>query len=91
MIRSKTYIAIPPGETIREQLDNHNMAADEFACKMDLQLEDANRLLNGEIELSEELAYKLESVFNLPTSFWNKLEATYRKKLLKIEIGNTTH
>lgn len=31
MICSKNFIAIPPGETIREQLENRGMTQKEFA------------------------------------------------------------
>ena len=39
MICSKNFIAIPPGETIREQLENRGMTQKEFAQRMDMMSE----------------------------------------------------
>lgn len=36
MNRSQTYIAIPPGETIKEQLSFRGMSQKEFAIRMGL-------------------------------------------------------
>ena len=38
-------------------------------------------LLTGEMELTPEIADKLEFIFGIPAKFWNKWEAGYRKKL----------
>ena len=88
IIRSKTYIATPPGKTIQEQLDNHKIGVEEFASQMNIRLDDAKQLLAGEIQLSAELADKLEAVFGIPAKFWNKLETLYREKITKVETEN---
>lgn len=88
IIRSKTYIATPPGKTIQEQLDNHKIGVEEFASQMNIRLDDAKQLLAGEIQLSAELADKLEAVFGIPAKFWNKLETLYREKITKVEAEN---
>ena len=35
-MRSKTYVATPPGETIREQLEDRSMSQKEFAARMEM-------------------------------------------------------
>lgn len=35
MARSKSYIATPPGATIKEQLNDRSMSQKEFAARMD--------------------------------------------------------
>ena len=50
MICSKNFIAIPPGETIREQLENRGMTQKEFAQRMDMSEKHISNLINGKVE-----------------------------------------
>ena len=75
------YIAIPPGATIKEQLDNKMMSKKDFAVKMGMGDEEVKNLLNGNMDITTDIAKKLEEVLGVPASFWNRLEAIYRKKL----------
>ena len=36
MVRSRSYIATPPGATIKEQLNDREMSQKEFAARMDM-------------------------------------------------------
>ena len=85
---SKTYIAIPPGETIKEQLEIHQMTQKEFAKRMDLSEKHISKLLNGDVMLTQDVARRLEMVLNVPAYFWNNLESRYREKLLLVEQEN---
>ena len=69
MICSKNFIAIPPGETIREQLENRGMTQKEFAQRMDMSEKHISNLINGKVELTIEMALRLEDVFGIPASF----------------------
>ena len=84
MIHSRTTIAIPPGMTIREQLDNRKMSQKEFANRMDMSEKHISRLINGKVELSHDVALRLESVFGIPAKFWNNLEAIYRENEARV-------
>ena len=88
MVRSRSYIATPPGATIREQLKGRGMSQKEFAARMDLSEKHISKLINGEVQLTPEVAVRLETVLGVPAKFWNNLEAIYREKLLKIEAEN---
>lgn len=88
MIRSKTYIATPPGATIKEQLEDRKMTQKEFAVRLDMTEKHISKLINGEVNLTPEMAVKLEMVLGLPASFWNNLESIYREKLIKIQQEN---
>jgi HTH-type transcriptional regulator/antitoxin HigA len=81
---SKNAVAIPPGATIREQLENRGMKQKEFALRMGLSEKHISRLINGQVELTQDVALRLESVLGVPASFWNNLEAIYREKLARI-------
>lgn len=82
MVRSQSYIATPPGATIREQLKDRGMSQKELATRMDLSEKHVSKLINGEVQLTPEVAVRLETVLGIPAKFWNSLEAIYRKKLM---------
>lgn len=88
MMRSRTYIATPPGATIKEQLNDRGMSQREFAARMNLSEKHISRLMNGEVQLTPEVAVRLEMVLGVPAKFWNNLEAIYREKLVKVNVEN---
>ena len=75
------YIAIPPGASIREQMENKMMTEKELAIKMNMTNEELKKLLSGNMDITTDIAKKLEEVLGVPVSFWNRLEAIYREKL----------
>ena len=79
------YIAIPPGASIREQMENKMMTEKDFAIKMGMGDEEVKNLLNGNMDITADIAKKLEEVLGVPVSFWNRLEAIYREKLKLIK------
>ena len=89
MRKSKTYIAIPPGTTIKEQLLDRGMKQKEFAVRMGMSEKHISKLINGEVQLTIEMARKLEMVLGVPTQFWCNLEAVYREDLAKVKEENT--
>lgn len=80
-----TIIAIPPGESIKEQLEDRNMSQVEFAERMGQSTKFISQLLNGKVPLTHQTALKLESVLGVPARFWNNLEALYQEDLARIE------
>lgn len=88
MVRSRSYLATPPGATIREQLNDRKMSQKEFAVRMDMSQKHISRLINGDVQLTPDVAVRLEMVFGIPAKFWNNLEAIYREKLIKVKMEN---
>ncbi|MBO7564369.1 MAG: HigA family addiction module antidote protein [Clostridiales bacterium] len=88
-MRSRTYIAIPPGATIKEQLSDRCMSQKEFAARMDMSEKHISKLINGDVQLTPDMAIRLETVLGVPAKFWNNLEAIYREKIIKAESENT--
>ncbi|MBQ0070580.1 MAG: helix-turn-helix domain-containing protein [Spirochaetales bacterium] len=87
-MKSRTYIATPPGATIKEQLADRGMSQKEFAQRMDMSEKHISRLINGEVQLTSDAAMRLEMVLGLPARFWNNLEAIYREKLQLVQAEN---
>ena len=80
MMRSRSYIATPPGATIKEQLKDRGMSQKEFASRMDMSEKHISRLINGEVQLTHEVAYRLEMVLG-PVSYTHLLVHPKRKRL----------
>lgn len=88
MIRSRSIVATPPGATIKEQLVDRDMSQKELAFRMDLSEKHISRLINGEVQLTPEVAVRLEMVLGVPANFWSNLEVIYREKLVKANAEN---
>lgn len=84
MVRSDSVIAVPPGATIEEQLCDRRMSQKEFAARMDMSETYISKLIDGDVQLTPEVAVRLEAVLGIPAKFWNNLEAIYREKLIVI-------
>ncbi len=88
MVRSRSFIATPPGATIKEQLNYRGMSQKEFATRMDMSEKHISKLINGDVQLTAETAVRLETVLGVPAGFWNNLEAIYREKIIKANAEN---
>lgn len=89
MIRkNETYIAIPPGETLKEQLRDRGISQCELARRTHLSEKHISHLLNGDVRLTARTALLLEIVLGTPAGFWLRLEAAYREKLARIQFEN---
>lgn len=89
MTRSRSYIATPPGATIKEQLNERGMSQKEFAARMDMSEKHISKLVNGDVHLTTDCAIRLEFVLGVPARFWSNLEAIYREKLIKVTAENS--
>ena len=85
MTKYKADIAIPPGETLEEQLEVNNMSQKELANRIDVSKKHINQIVNGKAPITAETAIKLERVFSLPASFWTNLESNYRETLARLK------
>ena len=81
----KSTLAIPPGTVILEQLKIRNMTQKEFAIRMDCSEKHICNIINGKVQLTNDVVSKLELVLGLEKIFWIKLEAYYRDKLAIID------
>ena len=87
---NKKVLPIPPGATIKEQMEWREMSLDEFADKMGMSKKQAAELIDGKTAITVYIAEKLESALMLPMVFWLRLEGIYRDKIIKSKGGETT-
>ena len=79
-----TDYAMPPGETLRELLEEQGLSQRDLARRAGLSPKHVNKLLQGLVPLSADVAVRLERVTGTPARLWNSLEAGYRSDLERI-------
>ena len=78
-------IAIPPGATIKDLMEDRGMSRDELAARSGLSKKQVDELLDGDAPLTFDMMARLEGIFGLSRYFWNALDERYREKLAVIE------
>ena len=71
-------VAVPPGETIRENMRYVGMSQKELALRLDLTTKHLSNVLNGKDSITYETALKLETVLGPGAQFWMNLETNYQ-------------
>ena len=84
-VEYKAAIAIPPGETLKEYLDDINMSQKELAKRTGLTEKYISEIINGKAPISQDTSIKLEYVLEIPASFWNDLELNYQETKARIK------
>ena len=86
-VKPKEYIApvaIPPGETLKEIINEMEMSQKELAARLGISEKHLTQVISGRAEISRDLADKLETVLRLDAMFWLDLENEYRETLKKL-------
>ncbi len=71
----------PPGNTIRDILDDIDMSQAELARRMGRPPNKINQIIKGKKAITADTALELESVLGLPASFWMNREQNYQLAL----------
>lgn len=74
----------PPGETLRELLEERGITQTELAERTGRTRKTINEILSGKAQLTHETALQLELVLGVPASFWNARESKYREYLARV-------
>jgi len=77
--------AVPPGDTLAEVLEERGMSQTELARRTDLSQKHINRIVNGKVQISTDVAIRLERVTDVPAGLWLRLEATYQEHLARLD------
>ena len=75
--------AIPPGETLRDQLAEMNVSQAELAARAGLSTKHVNQIMHGNAPITLETAIILDRITGIPASVWNRREADYREGLMR--------
>ncbi len=70
-----------PGAVVVKQMKLKKMTETELAAQMGVSKNHVQKLIAGEVRLTDATASKLEKVLDLPKEFWTNLEEVYRAKM----------
>lgn len=73
----------PPGDTLKELLEEHGLSQAEFAKKINRPLKTINEIIKGKTRITEQTAIQLEEYFKVPAEFWLEREYRYRLSLIR--------
>ena len=85
---SRTYVAAPPGFTVKEMIDDRGITEGQLAVRMGKDETFVRDLIEGEVELTQEVAQQLESELGMNARFWLNLERLYHEALAKVKEEN---
>lgn len=78
-------IAIPPGDSIRENMEALGMNQEELAARLGITTKHLSNVLNGNAPITYETALLLESVIGASAEFWMNLEMHYQLDQSRLE------
>lgn len=74
-------VAVAPGETLREVLDELQMTQIELAGRIGASTKHVNQVVKGIVPLSADVAQRLENATGVAARLWSRLESDYRTAL----------
>lgn len=84
-IEYKNLIAFHPGYYIKDMIEDMEISQDEFAKRLGVSGKTVSKLINGKINLSNDVALQLSTMFGTSTEMWLNLQQSYDIKCLEIE------
>ena len=79
-------VAIPPGDTLAEELEAREMTRTELARRMGRPIQAINEIVRGKKEITAQTALQLEDVLGTPAHVWFGLDADYRLNKARLEL-----
>lgn len=81
--------AVPPGETLRELMNEKGLSNSDLATRTGLTKKTITQIVTGDAPITLDTANKLELVFGVPARFWNSRELAYRESLARKEAAES--
>jgi HTH-type transcriptional regulator / antitoxin HigA len=79
----RTIYISPSGDTLIDVLEERELTVGDFAILLVESEATIKKIIDGEAEITPEIALKLEKVLDIPVNFWNNRERNYREALAK--------
>ena len=84
-IKYKDIMAFHPGYYVAEIIEDMDISQNEFATRLGTTGKTISKLVNGQINLSNDLSKKLSVMLGTSVDLWLNLQETYDQKLIEIE------
>lgn len=83
-IEYKDIAAFHPGYYVAEIIEDMGISQDEFATRLGTTGKTVSKLVNGQCNISNDLAQKLATMLGTGVEVWINLQATYNQKVTEI-------
>lgn len=80
----KPGIAIAPGETLKEVLDDRGWTSSDLSSLMKMDEVSVKGLLDGSFRITPAIAESLQRVTDIPATFWMNLEFMYCETIQRL-------
>lgn len=84
-IEYKEIAAFHPGYYVADIIEDMGINQEEFATRMGTTGKTLSKLVNGQCNISNDLAYKLSMMLGTSVDIWLNLQAAYDQKKIEIE------
>lgn len=81
----KDIYAFHPGCYLQDIIEEMEITQEEFAIRLGTTPKTISKIVNGEANLSKDIALKLSNMLGTSIDLWLNLQSTYDKKLLEIQ------
>ena len=85
LIEYKDIVAFHPGYYIADIIEDMEISQAEFATRMGTTVKTLSKLINGQVNISNDLAKKLSVMMGTSPKVWLNLQSAYNQKLVEIE------
>ena len=85
LIEYKDTVVFHPGYYIADIIEDMEISKAEFATRMGITVKTLSKLINGQINISNDLAKKLSVMMGTSPEIWLNLQNAYDQKLIEIE------
>lgn len=85
VIEYKDLYAFHPGCYIQDIIEEMEITQEEFAIRLGTTPKTISKIVNGETNLSKDIALKLSNMLGTSIELWLNLQTTYDKKVLEIQ------
>lgn len=77
--------AFHPGYYIAEIIEDTRVSKSDFASRLGITEETLDKLLDGQVGLSDDIAEKLSAMIGSSAGFWRNLQTAYDNKIKEPE------
>ena len=78
-----SYIAIHPGEILKEELEARDISQKDFAKAISVSYTMLNEILNGKRSITADFAILVEAALGTPAEHWLNMQARYNLQTAK--------
>lgn len=83
----KDIVAFHPGYYVADIIDDMGISQAEFATRLGTTAKTVSKLVNGQINLSNDLAKKLSVMLGTSPEVWLNLQSSYDEKIIEVETA----